>query len=144
VTLSDYVSGSSWDEIGRHQDRYPGRLVVRSAEAITYRGHTNSHGSTRFSDYRLSPVLERMADGTLVQRRGETSPQTIFDGVHASGGFTQVNHPTIFPSEVPAFRNLCRGCPWDYSDAETDWSKVDAYEVHTGRRATTPAPTRSR
>jgi hypothetical protein len=56
----------------------------------------------------------------------------VFRAVHAAGGFTQVNHPTIFPSEVPAFRTLCRGCPWDYADAETSWSDVDAYEVHTG------------
>jgi len=67
-----------------------------------------------------------------VPRRGGRSPQSIFDRVHAAGGFTQVNHPTIFPSEVAAFRSLCRGCPWDYGDEETAWSKVDAYEVHTG------------
>ncbi len=132
VTLSDYVAGSGWSEIGRHQGRYPGKLVTRSAEVITYRGHTNNHVSVDYSDHRLGPVFERLADGTLAQRRGQLSPQTIFDGVHAAGGFTQVNHPTIFPSEVAAFRNLCRGCPWDYSDAETNWAKVDAYEVHTG------------
>jgi hypothetical protein len=33
---------------------------------------------------------------------------------------------------VPGFAGLCRGCPWDYSDAETRWELVDAYEVHTG------------
>lgn len=132
VTLSDYVAGSGWGEIGRYQGRHPGKLVLRSAEVITYHGHTNNHASVDYADHRLSPVFERLADGTLVERRDRLSPQTVFDGVHAAGGFTQVNHPTIFPSEVPVFANFCRGCPWDYSDEDTDWSKVDAYEVHTG------------
>ncbi len=38
LALSDYVSGSSWGEIGRHQPRYPGRQVIRSAEVITTAG----------------------------------------------------------------------------------------------------------
>ena len=69
-------------------------------------------------------------------------PRELFDAVHAAGGFTQVNHPTIFPSSTPGFANLCRGCPWDYSDAETDWKRVDAFEVNTGPAAfgTTPNP----
>ena len=49
-----------------------------------------------------------------------------------AGGFTQINHPTIFPSTDPFFQQFCRGCPWDYTDAETDYSKVDAIEVSTG------------
>ena len=47
-----------------------------------------------------------------------------------AGGFTQINHPTIFPSTDPFFQQFCRGCPWDYTDAETDYSKVDAIEVN--------------
>ena len=132
VTLSDYVGGSGWGEIGRVQPSYPGKLVARSSEVITYRGHLNNHVSARFVDYRTGPLLERRPDGSLVQRRGPQAPRELFDGIHRNGGFTQVNHPTIFPSEVPGFAGLCRGCPWDYSDEETDWSKVDAYEVHTG------------
>ena len=27
---------------------------------------------------------------------------------------------------------MCRGCPWDYTAAETDYSKVDAIEVQNG------------
>ena len=52
--------------------------------------------------------------------------------MHAAGGFTQINHPTIFPSTDPFFQQFCRGCPWDYTDAETDYSSVDAIEVNTG------------
>lgn len=132
LTLSDYVSGASWGEIGRYQSRYPGKLIARSAEVVTYRGHTNAQGVTRFSDYRMGPVLERLPDGSLVTRRPARAPRRLFAEVQARGGWTQVNHPTIFPSEVPGFASLCRGCPWDYSDAETNWSAVDAYEVHTG------------
>ncbi|HYH58566.1 MAG TPA: CehA/McbA family metallohydrolase [Thermoleophilaceae bacterium] len=132
LTLSDYVSGGAWGEIGRHQETYPDRLIIPSAEVITYRGHTNSHSNTTYMDYRTGPLYERATDGTLKKVRAATPPRLIFDRVHAAGGVTQINHPTIFPSDVPAFANLCRGCPWDYSDAQTDYTKVDTWEVHTG------------
>jgi hypothetical protein len=132
ITLSDYVTTSHWGEIGRYQPDYPGKLIMRSAEVITYRGHTNNHGSATWADHRTGAVWERQADGSLTPVRSPQPPSTIFDTVHGAGGFTQINHPTIFPSEVPAFSFLCRGCPWDYSDPETDYSKVDAIEVATG------------
>ncbi len=132
ITLSDYVVGSHWDEIGRYQSRYPGKLILRSAEIITYRGHLNNHASSKVLDYRTGPLLERRPDGSLEPKRGPQPPSRLFDQVHDAGGFTQINHPTIFPSEVPAFAALCRGCPWDYTDEETDYRKVDAWEVHTG------------
>jgi hypothetical protein len=132
VTLSDYVSGSSWGEIGRHQGNYPGKLIVRSAEVITYRGHLNSHANTTHVDYRTGRLFSLRPDGSLEVVRAAGSTRERFEGIHAAGGFTQVNHPTIFPSEVPVFAGLCRGCPWDYSDEETAWQEVDAYEVHTG------------
>jgi hypothetical protein len=132
VTLSDYVTSSGWGEIGRHQGRYPGKLVTRSSEVITYRGHTNNHSSLRYVDHRTGPVYEWAPPGPPALRRGARPASSIFASVIEAGGWTQVNHPTIFPSEVPAFANLCRGCPWDYTDAETDWRRVDAYEVHTG------------
>jgi hypothetical protein len=132
VTLSDYVGGAQWSEIGRHQASYPGKLIMRSSETITYRGHTNAHATASNVDYRTGPIYSRAPDGEMTLFTAARSPQHIFDRVHATGGFTQVNHPTIFPSEVPGFAAQCRGCPWDYGDEETDWRKVDAYEVHTG------------
>ncbi len=142
ITLSDYVSGSSWGEIGRFQGDYPGKLVMRSAEVITYRGHTNSQANTRQQDYRRGKLFERQANETLKQVRAERPPSEIFDSVHAAGGFTQIGHPTIFPSQVPGFAGLCRGCPWDYSDGETRYEKVDAIEIATGPAALdrNPAP----
>lgn len=132
LTLSDYVSGSAWGEIGRFQPRYPNSLIVPSAEVITYRGHTNNHGSLRFVDYREGPVFVRQDDGAFQLVRGTRDPRDLFAEVHRFGGWTQVNHPTIFPPVSPAAAALCRGCFWEYSDEETDWSQVDAYEVATG------------
>jgi hypothetical protein len=132
VTLSDYVTSSAWGEIGRHQADHPGRLIVRSAEVITYRGHTNNHASATYVDHRLGPVYELAPDGGVRLRRGPRPPRELFRTVQREGGFTQINHPRIFPSEVSVFALLCRGCPWDYSDAETDLRRVDAIELATG------------
>lgn len=132
ITLSDYVTDVAWGEIGRYQADYPGKLIERSAEVITYRGHLNNHGSATYVDYRTGPVYERRPDGALELRRGARPAKEIFEDVHAAGGWTQINHPTIFPSAVPLFALLCRGCSWDYSDAETNYREVDAIEVATG------------
>ena len=132
VTLSDYVSGSSWGEVGRYRSRYPGKLAVRSAEVITYRGHLNSHNTTGVVDYREGPIHERGPDGSLRQVRGRRPPAQSFADIKAAGGLTQINHPTIFPSSVPGFDLACRGCPWDYTVAETRYDRVDAIEVATG------------
>jgi hypothetical protein len=132
ITLSDYVTTRHWGEIGAFQGDYPRHLIIRSAEVITYRGHVNNHASVDFAEYRTGPIYERQPDGSLVLLRGARPASAIFDEIHAAGGWTQINHPETFPSEVPTFGNLCRGCSWEYSDAETDYSKVDAIEVATG------------
>jgi hypothetical protein len=132
LTLSDYVSGSAWGEIGRYQPLYPNNLIIPSAEVITYRGHTNNHGSLHFVDYREGPVFVRQPNGDYQLARGTRDPREIFSEVHRFGGWTQVNHPTIFPPVSPAAAALCRGCFWEYTDEETDWSQVDAFEVATG------------
>ena len=132
MTLTDYVTSSAWGEIGRHQADHPGRLIMRSAEVITYRGHTNNQASATYVDHRLGPVHELRPDGGVRLRRGPRPPSELFKTVQRAGGFTQINHPRIFPSSVPVFALLCRGCPWDYSDAETDLRRVDAIELATG------------
>ncbi|MEA2420656.1 MAG: hypothetical protein QOE60_2862, partial [Thermoleophilaceae bacterium] len=106
--------------------------IIPSAEVITYRGHTNNHGSLHFVDYREGPIFERQPDGAYKLVRGTLDPRDLFAEVHRFGGWTQVNHPTIFPPVSPAAAALCRGCFWEYSDDETDWSQVDAFEVATG------------
>lgn len=141
ITLSDYVGGSSWGEIGRFQADYPDKLVIRSAEVITYRGHANNHGVAEQADYRTGPLYVRSADGTLLLARASRPASELFDFVRRQDGFTQINHPTIFPTLVPGFDFLCRGCPWDYSAAETDYSQVDAIEIATGPAGLRDIPT---
>ena len=132
ITLSDYVSGSSWDEVGRYQPRHPGKLIARSAEVITYRGHVNNHNTAKVVDYREGPIYHRRQDGELVQARDRRPASRLFDDIHAAGGFTQINHPTIFPSSAPPLGLLCRGCSWEYTDAETAYEKADGIEIATG------------
>ncbi|MGI8512000.1 MAG: CehA/McbA family metallohydrolase [Solirubrobacteraceae bacterium] len=133
ITLSDYVSNTAWNEIGRHQPDHAGKLIMRSAEVITYRGHINNHGSATYVDHRTGPVLERQqSSGALVTRRAARPASAVFDAIHAAGGFTQINHPKIFPSEVPPFALFCRGCSWSYPAADTNYAKVDAIEIATG------------
>jgi hypothetical protein len=138
ITLSDYVTSRHWGEIGRYQRRYPGKLIVRSAEVITYRGHINNHASAQYVDYRTGPIFE-WRFGELAPVRDAQPASRIFRDIHNAGGFTQVNHPTTFPADIPGFGNICRGCSWEYSDDETDWKSVDAFEVQTGP-AGTPEP----
>jgi hypothetical protein len=132
LTLTDYVGSIQWDEIGRYQAEYPRDLIVRGAEVITYRGHTNNQASATYVDHRTGPVFEWHDDGSVTLLRAARPASEIFDDVHAGGGWTQINHPKIFPSDNPVNASLCRGCSWDYSDTETDFSKVDAIEVTTG------------
>lgn len=137
ITLSDYVSDRAWGEVGAFQADYPGKLIARSAEVITYRGHLNNHASAEFVDYRTGPLrLAAVGPGGAVTSTSELRParpaSEVLDEIHDAGGFTQINHPKIFPSEIPTFSNLCRGCAWDYQEAETDYSRVDAIEVATG------------
>ena len=131
IALSDYVAGSSWGEVGRYQARHRGKLVVRSAEVITYRGHVNAHNTTRVMDYREGPIWERRDDGSLVHRRGSRDAEPLFGDIHRVGGYTQISHPAHFDL-LPGGDSLCRGCSWDYSTAETRYSAVDGIEVATG------------
>lgn len=132
ITLSDYVGGASWTEIGRYQPSHPGKLVVRSAEVITYRGHVNNHGSATTVDHRTGAVQELQPDGSLKPLRAAQPASRLLSDIRAAGGVTQLNHVTIFPNEVPLFAFMCRGCAWDYTAEETDWSLVDAVEIATG------------
>jgi hypothetical protein len=132
ITLSDYVTPSGWGEIGRYQDAHPNNLVVRSSEIITYTGHTNNHASLHYVDHRTGPVYEWLGDGGVAPLRGARPASALFREVRQHRGWTQINHPTIFPSSNPTLRRFCRGCPWDFSDAQTDYALVDAIEIQTG------------
>jgi uncharacterized repeat protein (TIGR01451 family) len=143
ITVNDHNNGVSWGQIGGYQADYPGHLAIRSEEVTTYRGHFQNHGSADWIDYRTGTLYTAALSGaagsrtlqSLNQVRPPTTPGSAggpFDQIHAGNGWTQVNHPTIFPSAIPGFSELCRGCPWDYSNAETDFDEVDSIEVSTG------------
>lgn len=141
VTQVDHNNVVNYSEIGRYQPDYPGKLIIRSTEVTTYRGHLQNHASGQFVDYRTGPLLEASLDdagginrtlGSLTQRGNPRPASEILSAVNAAGGFTQINHPTIFPSAIPTFDDFCRGCAWGYSAAETDYSQVDAIEIATG------------
>ncbi|HVE69675.1 MAG TPA: CehA/McbA family metallohydrolase [Solirubrobacteraceae bacterium] len=142
VILSDYVTTASWREVGRHQPRYPGKQIVRATEVITYRGHFNNMASNRFIDYRTGSVFERRDDGGLTLRRAPHPPGEAVNEIERAGGFAQINHPTIFPSGVPGFAGLCRGCPWDYTVPESGYGLVDSIEVATGPAGADEVPGR--
>ena len=137
VSLTDHNTDSAFGEIGAFQGDYPGRLIIRGTEVTTFRGHMMNHGTGRYLDHRTGAVYEaRLSAGGALEgldlRRPARAAVEILRGVKSAGGFNQINHPTIFPNEVPAFANLCRGCSWSYSDEETDYRAVDAIEVATG------------
>ncbi len=132
VTLVDHNNTVAFGEVGRFQADYPGKLIARGTEVTTYRGHLQAQAAGSQSDFRTAPIYRRASDGALSQVRAAQPVSEIFDEVHDAGGYTQINHPTIFPSLLPFVAAFCRGCPWDYSAAATDYTKVDAIEVHTG------------
>ena len=76
----------------------------------------------------------------MTLRRAAQPASRILRGVRRAGGFTQINHPTIFPASNPLFALLCRGCSWEYSGRETDFPLVDAIEVNTGPQRIGEAP----
>ena len=124
IGLVDHNNDVSRGEIGKYEPSYPGKLVIPGTEMTTYHGHYNSIGSSAFPDFRGGPVL----DASLNQIAPTTVPASQLAQLQAGGGWTQVNHPTIFRGAP----TLCRGCPWDWTDAETDYSHVDAIELQTG------------
>ena len=126
IGLVDHNNDVSRTEIGKYAPDYPGKLVIPGTEVTTYHGHYNSIGSSAFPDFRGGPVLSYPS---MSQVQATTTPGSQMPALQAGGGWTQVNHPTIFPSSSPGNISLCRGCPWDWTDAETDYSHVDAIET---------------
>lgn len=131
VAITDHNTGTGWPEEDRLRSAHRRNLILRGEEVTTYKGHTNNIASGVEPDYRTGPLYERQAGGSLTLLRGPRPVSRVFDTVNSAGGITQINHPTIFPSP-PFASNFCRGCSWTHSEADTDYSKVDAIEVTTG------------
>ena len=79
---------SAWGEIGHHQRLYPGKLIIRSDEVITYRGHASNPRQRPFVDYREGPIYARARDGSLRRLRGDRDPRYLFREIHRLGGWT--------------------------------------------------------
>jgi hypothetical protein len=144
VQATDHNTDGGWGEWGRYQADHPAQLIARNEEITTYRGHVNAPGIGRIADYRTGPVYVRAAGGALKLLRKARPISDVFRAVHAAGGITTINHPTIFDSAIPPFAIICRGCSWEYSDDETSYPDVDAIEVETGpqglKTGTMPGP----
>jgi hypothetical protein len=125
VGLVDHNNDVARGEVGRYEPAHPGRLVIPGVEVTTYHGHYNVIGSSAFADFRGGPVLSYPSAGELAPT---TVPASQLAAVRTGGGWTQINHPTIFPGQ-PA---VCRGCPWDWTAGETGYENVDAIEIQTG------------
>ena len=134
ITLSDYVSGyPAWNEIGRYQSPYPRQPGDPQRRGDHLQGpHEQPRAAPSSWTTGPRPVYERVADKSLKLLSGGRDPRDIFREVHEAGGWTQINHPQIFPPTTPASAAACRGCFWEYSDAETDYAQVDAFEIATG------------
>jgi hypothetical protein len=135
VGLVDHNNDINTGEIGRYQAEYPGKLIIPGTEVTTYNGHYNNIGSSTFADFRGGPVYRwSQTPPNTTEIAGPVQPASQFGPIQGTGGWTQINHPTVLGGSI------CRGCPWDYTDAETDYSKVDAIEVQNGAADFGPPP----
>lgn len=99
VTLSDHNTVAHWVDVDRLQPYYDTMLLLHGREVTTYRGHANTIGESRFTDFRLpSP---------------EASPAPILREIAGTGAFVSINHP-IRPDD-----ETCMGCGWNLTDQET-------------------------
>lgn len=136
MTIVDHNNDNSRQILGSYPASYPGKLIIPGVEVTTYNGHANSQDSGYFADFRMSTIYRwddtnsnnTEEDGELTQVRGPIDPSSQFQKILDGGGWSQVNHPTIYQSAP----SVCRGCAWNYSDQQTDFSKVSAIELQTG------------
>ena len=144
ITLSDYVSDTAWGEIGRYQPDYPGRLIARSAEIITYRGHANNHATARYVDYRTGPVYERMVDGSfgLAARRGRRArSSTAFTTPGASRRST-IRRSS--PPPCPASTSSAAAAPGTTRTARPTTRRSMRSRCHRAGRPSSRTPSRAR
>jgi hypothetical protein len=134
ITLVDHNNNIAHDDMQAQADVYPDNLVIPGVEVTTYHGHWNDQafGSGGFAGFRTGPIYGDAAgatppydDSDLVEERGPKPPKGGFAKALGAGAWTQINHPAYFRDDPAA----CRGCAWTYSDADTDFSKVDAIEI---------------
>ncbi|MCW5556770.1 MAG: CehA/McbA family metallohydrolase [Verrucomicrobiae bacterium] len=99
VTLSDHNTVAHWLEVDRLQPYYDTMLLLHGREVTTYRGHANTVGERRFTDFRLPTP--------------QSSPAPILREITSTGAFVYINHPLRPDDET------CMGCGWNLTDDET-------------------------
>ena len=100
VGLVDHNNNINRGEIGRYQGDYPGKLIIPGTEVTTYKGHYNNLGSSTFADFRGGPIYQRKSNGDLEKVTDGIAPASQFGPIQASGGWTQINHPTVIGGSV--------------------------------------------
>lgn len=136
MTIVDHNNDNARSILGGSAYDFPGKLIIPGVEVTTYNGHTNTQGSSNFADFRMGDVYrwddandDDTQDGSeLTSVRGPIDPSSQFQQILEGGGWTQINHPTIYENSP----SLCRGCLWNYTDQQTDFSKVSAIELQSG------------
>lgn len=135
ITQVDHNNDITRDDLGTYQSLYPGKLIIPGVEETTYHGHFMNSGSGSLADFHTDPIYalsnptsDPDVDPVADKVRDAVPPSQFFGDIQDAGGYTEINHPTIFQSAP----SVCRGCFWDYTDAETDFSKVNAVEIQNG------------
>ncbi len=111
VNLSDHNTNAQVPLLAAFQRTTTDVLFLRGAEITTYAGHGNSVGVGAYIDHRVGV--------------GGRTINDVLDDVAARSGIFVVNHPGL------ALGDNCIGCAWQHPD--TDWSKVTAIEIMTGK-----------
>ncbi len=108
IAPTDHNSISPFSYIPEMQERYDDMLILYGIEYTSYIGHANVFDYEHIMDFRA------------------TNPgydiNEVIDEIHAGGGYFSPNHPGSF---------MGAGIPYKIED--TDWSKVDFYEVVNGK-----------
>ena len=135
VAQVDHNNNITEDDLAQYQDDHPTKLIIPGVEETTYRGHFMNVGSSTLADFRTTPIysipnptVDPNLAASATPVRAAQPPSQDFADIQDAGGYTEVNHPTIFKTAPAA----CRGCAWSYTDAETDFSKVNAIEIQNG------------
>jgi predicted metal-dependent phosphoesterase TrpH len=108
ITPTEHNTTSHFAFIPDLQAGYNDLLVLYGYELTTYLGHANVYLHDTVADYRAT-----MPGYDINQ---------VIDQIHAAGGYFSPNHPADF---------LDAGIP--YLLDQTDWSKVDFFEVINGK-----------
>lgn len=108
IAPTEHNTISHFARIPELQALYDDMLILYGLELTSYIGHANIFDYFGFVDYRATDP--------------DYDINAVIDEVHAGGGYYSPNHPAAF---------LSIGIPYLIED--TDWSKVNFYEVVNGR-----------